>query len=220
MINVLIIDDHPTLRIGTKTILDSQENMKADILTDTNAILESVRKKTYDIYLIDLYMPEINGIELTKMILKINSEAKVLIYTGFDLISHFNMLIEAGISGLISKLVSSEQLSNAIRCAMRNEVVIPMELFKQLRRNTSISSPKENGQDIGIIELSSREESIIKYIEIGLTNKEISEKLFLSQRTVEYNLTNIFKKLHVTSRAEALQKIRNLGLLSKSDITI
>ena len=218
MINVLIIDDHPALRIGTKAILDSEEDMKGSILTNIDEIIKAVQEKKYDVYLIDLYMPGINGLELTKTILTLDSEAKILIYTGFDLITHFNMLIEAGVSGIISKLISSEQLTTSIRCAMRNEAVIPLELMKQLRRVNTITPSIIDNQNIGILELSDREEAILRCIENGLTNKQISEELFLSQRTIEYNLTNIFKKLHVTSRAEALQTVRKLGLLSKNSI--
>ena len=218
MINVLIIDDHPTLRIGTKAILDSEEDMKGSILINIDEILEAVREKKYDLYLVDLYMPEINGFELTKIILKLDPSAKILIYTGFDLITHFNMLIEIGVSGIISKLSSSEQLTTSIRCAMRDEAVIPIELLKQLRRANNIYPLTNDNQDIGIVELSDREEAIVRCVENGLTNKQISEQLFLSQRTIEYNLTNIFKKLNVSSRAEVIQVVKKLGLLSKIDI--
>lgn len=215
MINVLIVDDHPTIRIGTKAILECEEDMKVSILTDIEEILDAVKAEKYEIFLVDLYMPEVNGIGLTKMILQLNSDAKVLIYSGFDLISHYNILIAAGAVGFISKLATPEQLTNAIRCAMREEAVIPLQLLKQLRR-TNVALATEDGlQNLGDITLSNREQDILNCIGRGLTNKKISDELFLSQRAIEYNLTKIFNKLKVSSRAEALQVANKFGLISK-----
>ena len=159
-------------------------------------------------------MPKVNGIELTKMILQIDPDAIILIYTGFDLVTHYNLLIESGVAGFISKTASPEQLITAIRCALREEAVIPLQLLKQLRRLDAGPSSSEGQQDLVGITLSSKEQQILIGISKGLTNKAIAVELSTSQRTVEYNLTKIFSKLGVGSRTEALLKAKEFGLLS------
>lgn len=215
MINVLIVDDHPTVGEGTRAIIDQEEDMKANFITDIDKVLSIIKEDRYEIYLIDLYMPKVNGIELTKMILQVDPEAAILIYTGFDLVSHYNLLIEAGVAGFISKTASPEQLINAIRCALMEEAVIPLQLLKQLRRVDAGPSTKEGQQNLGDITLSSKEQQILNGISRGLTNKAIAIDLSMSQRTIEYNLTKIFSKLGVDSRTEALLKAKEFGLLSQ-----
>lgn len=214
MINVLIVDDHPAVGAGTMAIIEAEEDMEANIITDVEKVLEIIKEKKYEIYLVDLYMPKVNGIELTKMILQVDPEATILIYTGFDLVSHYNLLIESGVTGFISKTAGAEQLITAIRCALRDEVVIPLQLLKQLRRVDAVPSTIEGHQNLGDITLSSKEQQILVGISKGLTNKAIAMELSTSQRTIEYNLTKVFSKLGVSSRTEALLKAKEFGLLS------
>ncbi len=94
-------------------------------------------------------MPKLNGIELTKLILQKDPDAVVLIYTGFDIVAHYNLLIESGVSGFISKTATKEQLITAIRCALREEVVIPLQLLKQLKRIDASPSSSEGQHDLG-----------------------------------------------------------------------
>ncbi|MBS4189767.1 response regulator transcription factor [Bacillus sp. FJAT-49705] len=214
MIKVLIVDDHPTLGEGTRTIIDQEADMKATFITDIDKAFETLKEDKYDIYLIDLYMPKVNGIELSKMLLQVDPDATILIYTGYDIMSHYNLLIEAGVAGFISKTAAPEQLITAIRCALRDEVVIQLQLLKQLRRVEAGPSTNEGQQNLGDITLSSKEQQILDGISKGLTNKAIAIEISMSQRTIEYNLTKIFSKLGVGSRTEALLKAKEFGLLS------
>lgn len=218
MINVLIVDDHPAVGEGTRAIIEQEDDMKANIVTEIDKFLDIFKENKYEVYLVDLYMPKVNGIELTKMILQDDPDATILIYTGFDLVSHYNLLIEAGVAGFISKTASPEQLITAIRCALREEAVIPLQLLKQLRRIDAGPSSREGQQNLGEITLSSKEQQILDGISRGLTNKAIAIDLSMSQRTVEYNLTKIFSKLRVSSRTEALIKAREFGLVSRQSV--
>lgn len=214
MINVLVVDDHPAVGEGTRTFIEQEEDMKANVITDIDKILDILKQDKYEIYLVDLYMPKINGIELAKTILQIDPNASILIYTGFDLVSHYNLLIDVGVTGFISKTATQEQLITAIRCALREEAVIPLQLLKQLRRVDTSASSNEGQQILGDITLSGKEQQILNGISRGLTNKALAIDLSMSQRTIEYNLTKIFSKLGVGSRTEALMKAREFGLLS------
>jgi two-component system, NarL family, competent response regulator ComA len=215
LINVLIVDDHLAVGQGTKAIIEQEEDIEATIIIDSDQVLDIIKVNTFDIYLIDLYMPKVNGIELTKIIMQVDPDAKILIYTGFDLIAHYNLLVEAGVTGFISKDTTEEQLITAIRCAMREEAVIPLSLLRQLRRTEVRPSSDEGLQNLGDITLSSKEQEILDGISKGLTNKVIAMNLSMSQRTIEYHLTKIFSKLNVGSRTEALLKAKEFGLLSE-----
>ncbi|WP_258041004.1 response regulator transcription factor, partial [Lysinibacillus sphaericus] len=186
--------------------------MEVTIIKNIDEIIQAASNPSFDIFLVDLYMPDINGLELSKRILQVNPEAKIVIYTGFDINTHFDLLINAGISGFVSKMSSSEQLVNAIYCALNEEVIIPLSLLRQLRRN-SISA-NNNFEENSIITLSNKEQNILELISKGYTNKMIAEELYVSQRTIEYSLTKIFSKLKANSRIEALQIAQKYGLIS------
>lgn len=214
MIQVLIVDDHPAVGEGTRNIIEQQEDMEAEVLIDSELVFERLREKNYDVYILDLYMPKMNGVELSKLILQDDPEAIILIYTGFDIMSHYNMIIDAGVTGFISKTATAEQLITAIRCALREEAVIPVHLLKQLRRIEASPSTSEGQETLGYITLSDKEQQILEQVARGLTNNSIALNLGASQRTIEYNLTKIFSKLRVSSRTEALLKAKEFGLLS------
>lgn len=215
MINILIVDDHPAIGEGTRAMIEQEEDMRAKVVTNSEEVIDIVKNEHYHVYLIDLYMPKISGIELSKMILQINPDATILIFTGFDIDSHFNKLIEVGISGFLNKTATQEQLVTAIRCALRDEVVIPMQLLKQLKKIEEKPNNGESLKDDFDIKLTDREQQILDGISKGLTNKLIAEELIMSQRTVEYHLTKLFTKLEVSSRAEAVIKATKLGLINK-----
>ncbi|QAS54009.1 response regulator transcription factor [Halobacillus litoralis] len=216
MTKVLIVDDHPAVGAGTKSMLEQEADMKVDVTYENEQVEQLLKKNQYDILLLDLYMPGMNGIELAKSIRKTYPDLKLLIYTGFDLSTHFNMLVEADINGFVSKTATSEQLVTAIRCASRDEVVIPLNLFKQLRRSEASVSETSDSSDCNGFSLNEKEQSILKEVASGFTNREIAQTLHMSQRSVEYTLTGVFNKLNVRSRTEALFKAQELGLVSKS----
>jgi two-component system competent response regulator ComA len=218
MIKVLIVDDHPAVGEGTKAIIEQEEDIQAEVILDSVNILEVINKDQYDVYLLDLYMPKLNGIELSKVILQNDPDATILIYTGFNIAEHYNLLIEAGVSGFISKTETKEQLITAIRCALREEAVIPLQLLKQLRRVDTAPMTKDGLQNLGVISLSSKEQQILMEVSKGFTNKAIAINLSMSQRTIEHYLTKVFSKLGVGSRTEALMKAKEFGLLPQLTI--
>lgn len=217
LIKVLIVDDHPAVGEGTKKLLEEEQDIQAKVITDSVQASQIIKEEKYDIFLLDLYMPELNGIELTKLILKLNPEAIVLVYTGFDIASHFNYLIESGVSGFVSKTATKEQLITTIRCALREEVILPLQLVKQLRRLDAKPTDSEAQQNLGDIILTPQEQEILIHVSKGLTNKAIAIEMNMSQRNIEYHLTKIFNKLKVSSRFEALLKAKEYGLLSYED---
>lgn len=213
MIRILLVDDHPSVGEGTKTMLEQDPQISVHVVLSGVEALEEVKNDHYDIILCDLNMPTISGLELTKRLIQEKPDRKVLIYTGYEISSHFNLLVESGVSGFVSKTVSREQLLNAIYCCMRDEAIIPLSLLKQLRR--SEVKIKRGDKTFEEASINEREQEILQEVAEGRSNKDIAAKLHMSQRTVEYNLTRIFEKLGVRSRSEAIVEATRLGLVRK-----
>ncbi|OES45686.1 response regulator transcription factor [Domibacillus iocasae] len=217
MIKILLVDDHPTVMEGTKMLLEQEEDIKVSLAYSGNQALEMASTQQFDIMLFDLHMPDINGIDLTKQVLTLKPNAVILIYSGFEFKNHFNLLIESGVSGFVQKTVNKEQLVRTVRCALKGEVILPLSLVKQLRRTTlHVSDVKK---EIDVQAISNKEYKILREISKGKSNKEIADSLLMSQRSLEYSLTNIFQKLNVKSRIEAAMKAKETGLFSDQDIS-
>ncbi|MBW7474293.1 response regulator transcription factor [Paenibacillus oenotherae] len=212
MIHILLVDDHPLVMEGTRMILELEGDMKVSLANSASKALEQVRAQSFDIMLFDLHIGDINGIDLAKQVLGITPHSTILIYTGFEFSNHFNLMIEAGISGFILKTTTSEQLVNTIRCALRGEVMLPLSLVKQLRR-TTLQADAATGQQ-GAVAISNKEYEILQEIAKGRSNKDIAERVLMSQRSLEYCLTALFHKLKVKSRIEAAIKAKQLGFLA------
>ncbi|MET1030770.1 response regulator [Domibacillus tundrae] len=217
MIEILLVDDHPTVMEGTKMLLEQEEDIKVSLAYSGNQALEMAGTQQFDIMLFDLHMPDINGIDLTKQVLTLKPNAVILIYSGFEFKNHFNLLIESGVSGFVQKTVNKEQLVRTVRCALKGEVILPLSLVKQLRR-TTLHVPDVK-KEIDVQAISNKEYKILREISKGRSNKEIADSLLMSQRSLEYSLTNIFQKLNVKSRIEAAMKAKETGLLSDQDIS-
>ena len=212
MIKILLVDDHPSVMEGTKMLLEQEGDMKVSLAYSGEQAFELATTQQIPVMLFDLQMPDINGIELAKQVLRKRSDAIILIYTGFESKNHFNLLVESGISGFVLKTANKEQLVRNVRCALQGEVIVPLSLVKQLRRITY--NDPDSKKEIDTKAISYKELKILKEIANGKSNKEISDHLLVSQRSLEYSITNIFQKLNVKSRIEAAMKAKQIGLLS------
>ncbi|WEK54626.1 MAG: response regulator transcription factor [Candidatus Cohnella colombiensis] len=213
MIDILLVDDHPSVMEGTKVLLEQEGDMKVFFAQTPANALELAVNQHFDVILVDLHMPEMNGIDLAKKALSKSPNITILIYTGFEFNKHFNLMIEAGISGFVLKTANKEQLVTAIRCAMRGEAILPVTLMKQLRR---VNIALQN--EIEALAITDKEQQILNQIAIGKSNKEIAEDLIMSQRSLEYSLTTLFQKLNVKSRFEAAMKAKQMNLITDLDL--
>jgi two-component system, NarL family, competent response regulator ComA len=212
---ILLVDDHRSVVEGTKMLIESEPDMNVTIETDVYCVPDLVRLQNFDVILFDLYMPNINGADLARKVLYYVPDAIILIYSGFDIAPHFNLLMESGVSGFIAKTSTREQLVQAIRCAARKEAIVPMQLLKQLRRQEIVLQGEKANEKTTI---SKKEEKLLRELAKGHSNKEISKTLLISQRSLEYSLTELFQKLNVNSRVEAIKKAKSLGILPKEDL--
>ncbi|MFD2114834.1 response regulator [Paenibacillus yanchengensis] len=212
MIRILLVDDHPSVGEGTKTMIEQDKLIEVKVVLSALEALDIVQEQHFDVVLCDLNMPGISGLELTKRLLQLDPKYKVIIYSGYEIGSHFNLLIEAGVSGFISKTMTQARMLQAIYAAIHGEAIIPISLLRQLRRQEVPLYRK--GLRVAEESINEKELLILQEIAAGMSNKELSLLLHISQRSVEYQLTKIFEKLNVRSRAEAIGEAKRLGLIS------
>ena len=209
-VRVLIVDDHPVFRFGLRSLISSIPEMEvvAEATSGEAAILEA-KQKSPDIILMDINMPGINGIEATRRILSTNPEIGILILTMFENDSVIEA-IQAGARGYILKGSDPEETLRAIQAVVNGEAIFSSKVAERLMH--FISYQKENGGSSIFPQLTDREREVLDLMARGLTNTAISEKLFLSPKTVRNHVSNVFAKLQVTDRTQAVIKAREAGL--------
>ena|SRR6218665_528230 len=217
MIRIVIADDHRIIRDGLKSLLADQKEMTiiGEAVTGQEALLKTQELRP-DILIADISMPEMNGIEMTKLLYKEEFDTKVLIVSMHDNEDYINQALEAGASGYLLKDSSKEELLKAIRAIERGETYCSGDVSKILLNKFLVSS---RSKKIKIeaeekFELTRREKEILKLISDGLSNKEIATKLFVSTRTVDTHRYNVMQKLNVKNGAELVRMAFKLNLIN------
>lgn len=199
-IKIMITDDHSMVREGLKNLLE----LDGDIEVISEAVdgvdcLEKLKTVTPDVLLLDINMPNKNGLEVLKSLKANKSKVKVLILTVHNEIEYLMKAVDIGINGYILKDAESAELKKAILSIVNGENYIQPSLIPTLN-----SKMIERNKDEGKIEsLTKRELEVLKLLAVGMYNKEVAEKLNISERTVKNHVSNIFKKLEVTDRTQA-----------------
>lgn len=215
MTKILVVDDHTLVGEGTKLLLEQEVDFHVTVVTSGEQTLNILSTQKFDVLIFDLNMPELNGQELAKEVSKIDPKSNIIIYTGHDIEPYFNLLISSGVSSFVNKAASKETLVAAIRSSLDGIAMMPINLLKQLKISKSEIDLLESTNQFETYNLNKNEIETLKLVAAEKTNKEIAAELFISLRSVEYRLTNIFKKLNVNSRVKAIRKIEEIGLLNK-----
>lgn len=210
MIRILLVDDHPLVSEGTKLIIEKEKDMRVHIETSSRQALQLIQKQSFDVMLFDLQMPDLDGFELCKKVLKIVPDANILIYSGYEILPHIDLLMKSGAIGYISKTATKDQLIRSIRAALNKETIISFSLLREIY-NSARRSITDNVKNK--LAVSEKEKMILQELVQGKTNKDIAQALFIGQRSLEYSLTNLFHKLEVQTRVEAVVKAQELGLI-------
>jgi len=214
-IRVMLADDHALVREGTRRLLESEGDVEvvAEAASGEEAILAAQRFHP-DIAIIDIAMPGIGGIQATREIKAHCPETAILILSAYDDEPYLIALLEVGAAGFLLKNVHGQELINAIRAVSRGESVLhPSLAEKIMRRLFSQANPTSRASDL----LSERELDVLRLAARGLPNKEIARRLGLSIRTVHSHLANIFTKMQVGSRTEAVLLALREGIISLQD---
>jgi NarL family two-component system response regulator LiaR len=215
---ILIADDHAMLREGMRNLLEKEKDF--ELVGEAADGEEAVRlggKLKPDIIIMDIVMPKLNGVEATKQIKQVSPSTALLILTAYSDIRYIIGLLEAGACGYLLKNSPGKDVIRAIRAVRSGESVLDSEVTRKLvQRLASLSKSPEEREANG--QLTSREIEILKWAARGLSNKELSEKLFISLRTVKAHMTNIFNKLGCSSRTDAIIKGLKQGYIDLNDI--
>ncbi|PWU09745.1 MAG: DNA-binding response regulator [Verrucomicrobia bacterium] len=205
-IQVLVVDDHPITRTGLATLV----NVEGDMMVVGEAgsgreAAEAFDQLRPDVTLMDLRMPGMDGVVATEVIRARHANARVIIISAYDWDEDIYRAFHAGAAGYLLKGVAGDEILEAIRSAYRGEVAIPHSIAQRLAQRTAQS------------ELSQREFEVLRLMMYGLSNKEIGAMLFISERTVKLHASNLFAKIKVKDRTEAVMAALQRGLVHMED---
>jgi DNA-binding NarL/FixJ family response regulator len=208
MITVAIVDDHPIVRAGMKAVLEATDDVVV-VAEGRNAVeaLQIVEQHAPNVLVLDIYLPDMSGIDVTRQLKGQNTSTAILVLTAHDDSQMIFELLENGAVGYVLKDDALEMLANAVRAAARGESWLsPMVASQVVRRAVSQQQSSHTSPEEEIVEsdLTPREFEILCLLAEGLDNAAIAENLTVTKRTIQNHISNIYGKLGVTSRVEAI----------------
>ena len=216
-IRILLADDHVLLREGTRELLEREEDLR--VVAEAGDGEEAVRltaSQRPDVAIVDIAMPKLNGIEVTKQIKALCPATAVLILTAYDDDQYVFALLEAGAAGYLLKNVRRRDLIEAVRAVNAGESVLHPVIARKVIDRFAHPSGKPT-EESALDQLSERELEVLKLAAKGMSNKDIAQHLTLSVRTVQAHLSAVFSKMQVGSRTEAVVQALQQGWLTLKD---
>lgn len=214
-ITVLIVDDHQLVREGVRTFLQKQSDIA--VVGEAASGQEGLRlaaELVPDVVLMDLVMPEMDGVETTRRLKQISPESQVIVLTSFDDDQHIFPAISAGALSYLLKDVGTAALADAVRLAARGEAVMTPQVAARVMQELRQGSQTRPQFDST---LSEREIEVLRLIAEGRSNTEIAERLVISEHTVKRHVSNILSKLRLADRTQAAVYAWREGMVDKND---
>jgi DNA-binding NarL/FixJ family response regulator len=210
-LRILVAEDHPLFRKGVISLLSSVPDFEVvgEASTGEEAVARAAQLQP-DVVLMDLQMPEVNGIEATRRILQESPSVRILVVTLFEDDDSVFMALRAGARGYILKDADEEEMVLAIRAVARGEAIFSPTIATRLL--AYFAAPKPVAQPQAFPTLTDREREILNLIAQGHPNPSIAKQLHLSTKTIGNYVSNIFTKLQVADRAQAIIRAREAGL--------
>lgn len=215
LIRLLIVDDQRLMREGLRTLLELEGGFEiVGEGTNGQAALDTYAELKPDVVLMDIRMPGMDGVEATHRLCARWPDARVIILTTFDDDANVFEGLRAGAVGYLLKDLSGQELASAVRTVYKGGALIEPTVAKRVMAEFARLRPPARSIDDGLPEpLSERELEILKLISAGLSNREIGNKLGLSEGTVKNYVTNVLQKIGVRDRTQAALRGRELGLI-------
>lgn len=206
-IKVILVDDHQIVRDGLKTLLADEPDL--EVISEASNGLEAIEKVQAckpDLAIVDLSMPDMDGLELIGLLSEKFPDCKTVVLSRHQEIAYILRAINLGVGGYLIKQISIGELVRAIRSVIGGDVYF-CELSSKIIVRDVVKQSEKNKQDFStnFLELTSREKEVLKLVVDGLNGPGISKKLSLSRRTVENHRANIMKKLHVKNTGELIK---------------
>jgi DNA-binding NarL/FixJ family response regulator len=217
-IKVILADDHPVVLRAVRNELEKQSGFQVLAQAgDGEEVVRLVKKFAPNLVLMDIGMPKLNGIEATRQIKAGNPDTVVLVLTVYDDAEHILGILESGADGYLTKNIPVENIAQAIRSAVNGERILSPQIYQQVLKYALRYNAKPVVLDSGV-KLTPRELEILKMVALGMGNKQIAGDLKLGPRTVKSHLVDIFGKLKVNSRTEAVIIGLRAGFLKLEDL--
>jgi DNA-binding NarL/FixJ family response regulator len=212
---ILIVDDQRLMREGLRTLLELEPDFDvAGEAGDGAAALEAFEASTPDIVLMDIRMPGMDGVEATRRLRARHPGARVIILTTFDDEAYVFEGLRAGAQGYLLKDLSGDELATAIRTVMAGGALIEPSVARKVFAEFARLAPAARPLDAGLAEpLTEREREVLRGVAQGLSNREIGQKLFLTEGTVKNYVTSVLQKIGARDRTQAALRAKALGLL-------
>lgn len=209
-IRILIADDHPVFRFGLRALLESQPDMVVLAEVDSGeAAVQMAQSLQPDVVLMDVSLLGLNGVEATQQITATAPDTAILMITMFDDETVFSAM-QVGARGYLLKGAQGEETLRAVRAVANGEVIFSSGVARHMM--AYFARGTKTATDAPFPDLTPREREILELLAQGLTNTAIAEKLILSPKTIRNQVSNIFSKLQVVTRNEAIIKARQAGL--------
>lgn len=214
-IGILVVDDHAIVSDGICSLLSLETDMVVlDEARNGREAVEKAERLLPDVILMDLVMPEMDGIEATRRITTSCPETRILVLTSFAADDKLFPAIKAGAMGYLLKDTDSEELVRAIRQVFRGESSLHPKIARKLLKEVAILPSPTNLPHTGPDPLTEREMEVLKLVALGKSNTEIAELLVIGEGTVRTHMSNIMGKLHIASRTQAALYALKEGLVS------
>lgn len=208
MIKVLIADNHPIVRMGVRQVLDSAAGFEmVDDVATTEELFKKLENVTPDVVMLEMDIPEINGIAALRKIKKEYPDVKVLMYSGQSEDVYALSAIRAGAFGYLSKSSDVDYIISAVKKVSEGSMFITNELAQRLAFDEGTKKPRRFFR-----KLSSREVEVLKLLASGKRNKEVAQGLSLNEKTVSTYKARLMKKLNVNNMVDLLQQAKALEL--------
>jgi len=205
-IKVLIIDDHPVVRLGLRTMLESEKHISVTgTAGSAKEGIEQVQKVKPDVVLMDLRMPEMEGVDAIAELRRLDEDIRVLVLTNYEEDEYILRAIQAGAIGYLLKNTPQEEIIRAVEMVNEDQRCVSPDIARRLT------------ETIAREELSHRELEVLKLVANGLTNKEIAERLFISAKTARNHVASCLLKLGADDRTEAVTTAVRRGLIRLSE---
>ena len=213
MIGVLLVDDQAMIRAGLRMVLESEPDLA--VVAEASNGVEAVqvgKRERPDVVLMDVRMPEMDGIEATRRLLEAAPDTRVIVVTTFDIDDYVYGALRAGASGFLLKDAPPDDLINAIRVVAGGDALIAPSITKRLI--AEFAERREDRPVLGLDDLTDRETEVLALIARGLSNAEIADELFVSETTVKTHVSHILTKLDLRDRVQAVVAAYEAGLVT------
>ncbi len=211
IIRVMVVDDHPIVRQGVRSLLSNCADMElvaeADMVSAALPLAESTRP---DVILLDIRMPGLSGVDGVRAFFRVCPNAKILMLSSFDEEAYIDSAIQAGVHGYILKSASDETLASAVRAAYRGERVFSPVVMERVVQQAATYSLERTRRELGLTDDETR---ILSMLVAGASNPKIATELYISEATVKRKVQDIFEKLGVATRAQAAAEAVRRGLV-------